>query len=85
MNITPFDKNYRQFIFAGTPWQEIFEGILSGKLPKKSMGVWINEEEISIEWLKTLPDLVKPPKFKIKPLRELVMPCLLEDCKIIEL
>ena len=74
MNITPFDKNYSRFIKDGTPWQEIFEGILSGELPKKSMGVWINEEEISIEWLKTLPGLVKPPKFKTKPFRELVMP-----------
>ena len=74
MNITPFDKNYSRFINDGTPWQEIFEGILSGKLPKKPLGVWINEEEISIEWLKTLPGLVKPPKFKTKPLRELVMP-----------
>lgn len=74
MNITPFDKNYSRFINDGTPWQEIFEGILSGKLPKKSLGVQIDEEEISIEWLKTLPGLVKPPKFKIKPFRELVMP-----------
>ena len=74
MNITPFDKNYSRFIYDGTPWQKIFEQILSGELPKKSMGVWINEEEISIEWLKTLPGLVKPPKFKTKPFRELVMP-----------
>lgn len=74
MNITPFDKNYSRFIFAGTPWQKIFEGILSGELPKKSMGVSIDEDEISLEWLKTLPGLVKPPKFKVKHLRELVMP-----------
>ena len=74
MNITPFDKNYSRFINDGTPWQEIFEGILSGKLPKKPLGVQIDEEEISIEWLKTLPGLVKTPKFKTKPLRELVMP-----------
>ena len=66
MNIT--DKNYSRFINDGTPWQKIFEQILSGELPKKSMGVSINEEEISLEWLKTLPDLVKPPKFKIEPL-----------------
>ena len=74
MNITPFDKNYSRFIYDGTPWQKIFEQILSGELSKKPMGVWINEEEISLEWLKTLPDLVKPPKFKTKPFRELVMP-----------
>lgn len=74
MNITPFDKNYSRFINDGTPWQEIFEGILSGKLPKKPLGVWIDEESISLEWLKTLPGLVKPPKFKTKSLRELVMP-----------
>ena len=74
MNITPFDKNYSRFINDGTPWQEIFEGILSGKLPKKSLGVQIDEKEISIEWLKTLPGLVKTPKFKTKYLRELVMP-----------
>ena len=74
MNITPFDKNYSRFINDGTPWQKIFEQILSGELPKKPMGVWINEEEISMEWLKTLPGLVKAPKFKTKPFRELVMP-----------
>ena len=74
MNITPFDKNYSRFINDGTPWQEIFEGILSGELPKKSLGVSIDEEGISPEWLKTLPGLVKPPKFKTKPFRELVMP-----------
>ena len=72
MNIT--DKNYSRLINNGTPWQKIFEGILSGELPKKSMGVCIDEEEISIEWLKTLPGSVKPPKFKIKPFRELAMP-----------
>ena len=74
MNITPFDKNYSRFINDGTPWQKIFEQILSGELPKKPMGVWINEEEISMEWLKTLPGLVKAPKFNTKPFRELVMP-----------
>lgn len=74
MNITPFDKNYSRFIYDGTPWQEIFEQILSGELPKKSLGVSIDEDEISLEWLKTLPDLVKPPKFKTKPFRELVIP-----------
>ena len=74
MNITPFDKNYSRFINDGTPWQEIFEGILSGELPKKSMGVSIDEDEISLEWLKTLPGLVKPPKFKVRSFRELVTP-----------
>ena len=74
MNITPFDKNYSRFINDGTPWQKIFEQILSGELPKKSLGVWIDEEEINLEWLKTLPGLIKPPKFKTKPFRELVMP-----------
>ena len=74
MNITPFDKDYKRFIEAGTPWQEIFEGILSGDLPKKPLGVQIDEGEIKKEWLKTLPGRVKPPKFKIRPLRELVTP-----------
>ena len=74
MNITPFDKNYSRFINDGTSWQEIFEGILSGELPKKPLGVWIDEEEINLEWLKTLPGLVKPPKFKVRSFRELVTP-----------
>ena len=73
-DLTPFDKDYKRFIEAGTPWQEIFEGILSGDLPKKPIGVQIDEKEVTREWLKTLPGRVKPPKFKVRPLRELVTP-----------
>ena len=73
-DLTPFDKDYKRFIEAGTPWQEIFEGILSGDLPKKPLGVQIDEKEVTREWLKTLPGRVKPPKFKVRPLRELVTP-----------
>ena len=72
-DLTPFDKDYKRFIEAGTPWQEIFEGILSGDLPKKPLGVLVDEEEVTRKWLSTLPVLVKPPKFKIRPLRELVV------------
>ena len=71
-DLTPFDKDYKRFIEAGTPWQEIFEGILSGDLPKKPLGVQVDEKEVTREWLKTLPGRVKPPKFKVRPLRELV-------------
>ena len=73
-DLTPFDKDYKRFIDAGTPWQEIFEGILSGDLPKKPLGVQIDGKDVTREWLSTLPALVKPPKFKIRPLRELVTP-----------
>ena len=71
-DLTPFDKSYKRFIEAGTPWQEIFEGILSGDLPKKPLGFLVYEKGVTREWLSTLPVLVKPPKFKIRPLRELV-------------
>lgn len=71
-DLTPFDKDYKRFIEAGTPWQEIFEGILAGELPKKPLGVQVDEKEVTREWLKTLPGRVKPPKFKVRPLRELV-------------
>ena len=73
-DLTPSDKGYKRFIEAGTPWQEIFEGILSGDLPKKPLGIQIDEKEVTREWLSTLPALVKHPKFKIRPLRELVAP-----------
>lgn len=73
-DLTPFDKDYKRFINAGTPWQEIFEGILSGELPKKSLGIVVDPEEVTEEWVNSLPALVKPPKFKVRPLRELVTP-----------
>ena len=73
-DLTPFDKNYKRFIDAGTDWKEIFEGILSGELPKKPLGVPISSEEVTEEWLNGLPALVKAPKFKIRPFRELVTP-----------
>jgi len=73
-DLTPFDKNYKRFIDAGTPWQEIFEGVISGELPKKPLGVPISSEEVTEEWLNGLPALVKAPKFKIRPFRELVTP-----------
>ena len=73
-DLTPFDRDYKRFIEAGTPWQEIFEGILSGELPKKPLGIQIDGKDVTREWLSILPALVKPPKFKIRPLRELVAP-----------
>lgn len=73
-DLTPFDKDYKRFIAAGTTWQEIFEGILSGELPKKPLGILVDPKEVTEEWVNSLPALAKPPKFKVRPLRELVAP-----------